>query len=83
MKKLLSVICALAIVFAGCKPNAPATSNKVVTGAASDITTESVVLHGVVNVDISQYDDVEFGMMISEVKDDLNNRDGEIIRQRC
>ena len=83
MKKLFSiVICIMTLLFAGCEPNAPATSSKVVTGAASDITTESVVLHGVVNVDISQYDDVEFGMMISEVKDDLNNRDGEMYKAK-
>ncbi len=78
MKKLFSlVICVMALLFASCEPNAPATLSKVETGAASDITATSAVLHGVVNVDISQYDDVEFGMMISKVKDDLNNRDGE------
>ena len=72
----------MALLFAGCEPNVPATSSKVETGAASDITTNSVVLHGVVNVDISQYDDVEFGMMISDVKDDLNNRDGEMFETK-
>ena len=78
MKKfLLSTICAVAIVFAGCDLNAPSTSNKVVTGAAKDVTTSSVVLYGEVNVDISAYNNVEFGMMISDIKDDLNNRDGE------
>ena len=83
MKKLFSfAICIMVLLFAGCEPNAPATSSKVVTGAASDITTESIVLHGEVNVDISQYDDVEFGMMISEVKDDLNNRDGEMFEAK-
>lgn len=76
MKKLCSlVICVMALLFAGCKPNA-----SVETGAASDITTESVVLHGVVNVDISQYDDVEFGMMVSEDKAELNARDGEMYK---
>lgn len=78
MKKyLLSAICLMALVFVGCEPNAPSTSNKVVTGAASDVTYNSAVLHGEVNVDISAYNNVEFGMMISDVKDDLNNRDGE------
>ena len=67
----------MAIVFAGCDLNAPSTSNKVVTGAAKDVTMSSVVLYGEVNVDISAYEDVEFGMMISDIKDDLNNRDGE------
>ena len=78
MKKLCSlVICVMALLFAGCKPNA-----SVETGAASDITTESVVLHGVVNVDISQYDDVEFGMMVSEDKAELNTRDGEMYKAK-
>ena len=65
----------MALVFAGCKTNA-----SVETGSASDITTESVVLHGVVNVDISQYEDVEFGMMVSEDKAELNARDGEMYK---
>ena len=83
MKKLCSlVICIMALLFVGCESNAPATSSKVETGAASDITTESVVLHGVVNVDISQYDDVEFGMMVSEDKAELNARDGEMYKAK-
>ena len=83
MKKLCSlVICVMALLFVGCEPNAPATSSKVVTGAASDITTESVVLHGVVNVDIYQYEDVEFGMMVSEDKAELNARDGEMFEAK-
>lgn len=84
MKKLCGlVICIMALLFAACEEhNAPATSNKVETGAASDITTESVVLHGVVNVDISQYDDVEFGMMVSEDKAELNARDGEMYKAK-
>ena len=83
MKKFVSIlICIMALLFAGCEPNAPSTSSKVETGAASDITTESVVLHGVVNVDISQYDDVEFGMMVSEDKAELNARDGEMYKAK-
>mgnify|MGYP007112531707 CR=1 FL=1 len=84
MKKLCSlVICIMALLFAACEEhNAPATSNKVETGAVSDITTESVVLHGVVNVDISQYEDVEFGMMVSEDKAELNARDGEMYKAK-
>ena len=83
MKKLFSiVICIMTLLFAACELNAPATSSKVETGAASDITTKSVVLHGVVNVDISQYEDVEFGMMVSEDKADLNARDGEMYKAK-
>ena len=75
---LILVICAMALLFAGCDPNAPATSSKVETGAASDITNCSVVLHGVVNVDISLYEDIEFGIMISESKENMNARKGEM-----
>ena len=83
MKKLFSiVICVMALLFAGCEPNAPATSSKVETGAASDITTESVVLHGVVNVDISLYEDMEFGIMVSESKEDMNSRKGEMYKAK-
>jgi uncharacterized protein (TIGR02145 family) len=67
----------MALLFAGCKPNA-----SVETGSASDITTESVVLHGVVNVDISQYDDVKFGMMVSENKAEFNTRDGDMYKAK-
>lgn len=81
MKKfLLSVICAMVLVFIGCEFNIPSIFNNVVTGAAKDVTTSSVVLHGEVN--ISTYDDVEFGIMVSEVKDDLNNRDGEMFEAK-
>ena len=83
MKKFFSlVICVMALLFAGCEPNEPATSNKVETGSATDITTESVVLHGKVNLDISQYDDVEFGMMVSKDKAELNARDGEMYKAK-
>ncbi len=83
MKKFFSLfICIMALLFAGCESNEPATPNKVDTGSATDITMESVVLHGVVNVDTSQYDDVEFGMMISEVKDDLNARNGKMYKAK-
>ena len=72
----------MALLFVGCEPNAPATSSEVETGAASDITMESVVLHGKVNVDIYQYEDVEFGMMLSEDKAELNARDGEMYKAK-
>lgn len=83
MKKLFSiVICVMVLALAGCEEFAPATSNKVITGAAENVTTNSVVLHGEVNVDISQYDDVEFGMMVSESLEDLNNRDGDMYKAK-
>ena len=80
MKTKLFVLCAMlcAMLFAGCEPNEPATSNKVVTGDVTDITRSSALFHGTVNVDISTYNKVEFGIMIAETKEELNAREGEM-----
>ena len=80
MKTKLFVLCTMlcAMLFAGCEPNEPATSNKVVTGDVTDITRSSALFHGTVNVDISAYNNVEFGIMIAETKEELNAREGEM-----
>lgn len=81
MKKFsLLAFFAMASLFMGCELNAPATSNKVTTGSATDITDSSVILHGKVNVDIANYKDVAFGMMVAETKAELNERAGETYR---
>ena len=83
MKKLFSlVICVMALLFVGCEENTPATSNKVETSTVSNITDCSVVLHGKVNVDISLYEDIEFGIMISESEEDMNARKGEMYKSK-
>ena len=53
-----------------------ATSGKVITGEVTDVEFFSAVLHGKINVDISMYDKVQFGFMISESKESLKNHDG-------
>jgi len=79
MKKIcLFAICVMACLFAGCEPNEPATSNKVVTGDVTEITRSTALFHGTVNVDISTYNNVEFGIMIAETKEELNAREGEM-----
>ena len=79
MKKILFfAICVVAAVFAGCDPEEPATSNKVETGAVTEITRSTALFHGTVNVDISTYNDVEFGIMIAESKEELNAREGDM-----
>lgn len=55
---------------------APA-SDKVTTGKASEITGRSAVLAGKVNVDIKDYNSVEFGMMVSDNLQDMNSRNGD------
>lgn len=85
MKTKLFVLCTMlcAMLFAGCEPNEPATSNKVVTGDVTDITRSSAVFHGTVNVDISAYNNVEFGIMIAETKEELNAREGEMLKAKA
>jgi len=58
-------------------PTSKPTSDKVTTGEASEITGQSAVLAGKVNVDIKDYTSVEFGMMVSDNVQDMNNRKGE------
>lgn len=73
MKKILFLaVAAFACLFVGCE-NENTLADKVVTVAATDITAKSVVLHGVVNVDIMQYNNVEFGMMVATSETTLEN----------
>ena len=79
MKKFLFfAICVMAAVFAGCDHEEPATSNKVEPGAVTEITRSTALFHGTVNVDISTYNDVGFGIMIAESKEELNAREGDM-----
>lgn len=78
MKKifyLISFLFAMALV--GCEekepptPPAPETPSKVETGAAENITATSAMLKGMVNVDITDYKDLEFGVLYSTKAEDL------------
>ncbi len=75
---LLAIAC---VGFVGCDKEdvEPPTSDKVTTGDASEITTESAVLAGSVNVDIKDYNSVAFGMMVSDDLQEMNSRKGEKI----
>lgn len=79
---LLLAICTMAMLFVSCELNEPGASSKVKTGVASDITIESVVLHGVVNIDISKYNSVICGIMISESNTEIVAREGEKFRAK-
>ncbi len=68
---------ALSFGLVSCEPNEPATSNKVKTGKATEITQNSALLHGEVDIDISAYSSVEFGMMIATTKAEINARMGD------
>ena len=84
MKKIFNLaICVMALMFASCEEEEPATSRKVETGKVSEITLTSATFHGVVNVDISQYNNVTFGIMLSDSKAELNERGGEIFKAKA
>ena len=78
MKKILYVISFLfAVAFTACEPSeptAPATSNKVETGASENITQTSATLKGMVNVEIADYTSLEFGVMYAASASEVNNR---------
>ena len=78
MKKLLYLFCCLfAALLVGCEPTEPPTSNKIETGASENITESSATVKGVVNVDISAYNSIEFGVMYSTDLDEVNNRSAQ------
>jgi hypothetical protein len=56
-------------------------SNKsyVVTGEAKDVTYKSVTLYGEVNLEIADYETIEWGMMYSTDKDELEDRNGIMV----
>ena len=56
-------------------------SNKsyVVTGEAKDVTYKSVTLYGEVNVEIANYETIEWGVMYSSDKDELEARNGVMV----
>ena len=84
MKKIFNLaICVMALMFASCEEKEPATSRKVETGKVSEITLTSATFHGVVNVDISQYNNVTFGIMLSDSKAELNERGGEMFKAKA
>lgn len=85
MKTKLFMLCAIvcAMFLTCCEEDEPATSRKVETGKVSDITLTSATFHGVVNVDISQYSSVTFGVMLSDSKEELTERGGEMFKAKA
>ena len=94
MKKFLS-FALLVMFLVGCdSPNANCPSggdsdddggggsnNKsyVVTGEAKDVTYKSVTLYGEVNVEIADYETIQWGVMYSADKDELEDRNGIMV----
>lgn len=90
MKKLFYILCcSLAVLFTACEEEEPkspekstdsATSDKVETGVSSNITEFSATLSGIVNVDISVYNSIEFGIMYDSSLKEVNNRSAKKVK---
>ena len=81
MKKLLYLFTILfAVLFAACEGTEPPTSDKVVTGASENITQTSATLKGAVNVEIADYNSVEFGIMYDTLLAEVNNRSAQMVK---
>ena len=81
MKKIFYLFCCMLVVlFAACEGTEPPTSNKVETGASENITKTSATLKGVVNVDIADYNSVEFGIMYDTLLAEVNNRSAQMVK---
>lgn len=84
MKKvILLAIIALAFSFVSCEQNGQhvsevedATSRKVETENVYDLTATTAIIIGSINIDISEYHDVAFGVMYSDNKEELSARKG-------
>ena len=77
MKKILYLISFLfAVALVGCEEKEPPTSAKVRTGQVTNITDEAALIEASVNVDISKYNSVNFGVMYSTYLEDINYRNG-------
>ena len=78
MKKLIPFLLCMLVALLACEkdtpnPPAPDTPSKVETGAAENITATSATLKGMVNVDITDYKDLEFGVLYSTKAEELDD----------
>ncbi len=80
MKKILYLISFLfAVALVGCEeketptPPVPATPSKIQTGAAENITKTSATLKGMLNVEITDYEELIFGMLYSTKAEELDD----------
>lgn len=72
MKKLFYLFTILfAVVFAACEKDEPGIPSKVETGAAENITSTSATLKGMVNVEVTDYEEFVFGVLYSTKAEEI------------
>ena len=80
MKRVLYIVfVTITFAFWGCDSNTPHSSNKVLTGVASEVTSCSAVLSATLKIDESQYRNIGVGIMLAETQEDLVSRKGELV----
>jgi hypothetical protein len=80
MKRVLYIVfVTITFAFWGCDSNTPHSSNKVITGVASEVTSCSAVLSATLKIDESQYRNIGVGIMLAETQEDLVSRKGELV----
>ena len=79
MKKFyLFATCMMVVFFAGCEGNDPASTNSlIVTGKAIDVSFNSATVYGEINGEITDYNSIEWGVMYSSDKAEVESRSGE------
>lgn len=78
MKKFFySCICIVALICSSCETDAPSL-RAVITGDATEMNSNSVVLHGIINGNPREYSHLKCGFMIATSHFDIVNRKGDV-----
>ena len=72
MKKIIPFLVCMLVALVGCEKKEPS-PYKVETGDVSNITQNTATINGVLQIDITDYSTVDFGVMYATSMDDINN----------
>ena len=72
MKKIIPFLVCMLVALVGCEKKEPS-PYKVETGDVSNITQNTATINGVLQIDITDYSTVDFGVMYATSMDDISN----------
>ena len=72
MKKIIPFLVCMLVALVGCEKKEPS-PYKVETGNVSNITQNTVTIDGVLQIDITDFNTVNFGVMYATSMDDISN----------
>ena len=83
MKKIFYFVIAIMTCFSGCDRNGQVvpeaeepTSRKIETGNVTEITSSTAIVSASTKIDVSEYQDVAFGVIYSDSQEELSARKG-------